>query len=295
MGSKYTEEEINFIKSKPENESWPSYYKRCYTGIRTLGCMHTKALNLGIRHKFGNRRKYTYNKDFWKEPNLINSYWGGFFAADGNLSNDTRNRKNHRSGIELSIVDEDHLLSFHKDCGYTGKLYYRERTKNNKQNKMVTSSIKCGEDWHEDMKRNFSLTPNKTFTLQPPNLTNPEHIKAFIQGFIDGDGHIGYNSRSVRINISCASKDFLLWVDDRMEEMSRHCNYYNRSKIKLAEVVNPDNGNITYVSNIAGFQAAYIIDEFRKLPLPYLKRKWDKPEVLQFIKESKDKHPTKFS
>src|SRR5690606_33948637 len=37
-------------------------------------------------HNDYKHREYSFDKDFWKIPNVTNCYWAGFLGADGNVS-----------------------------------------------------------------------------------------------------------------------------------------------------------------------------------------------------------------
>jgi hypothetical protein len=297
MVKKFTEEEDKFVLAKPQDKTWTEYLKESqYDGSRTQGCLAARGYRLGARSTFGNSRKYTFNEDVWDTLTPESCYWAGWLCSDGGISKNPNTKDKYVLKLELQKRDKHVIEDFVKFCGYTGKVFDAK----GKDRNASYVKIHCGSKWPKVLKEKFSIAPAKTFNLKPPKIKDPYLIKCFLMGYVDGDGHIAYKVKddkwkTVSIVIKGASKEIMVWIFDELQNMSEHVNHQNRERKKLYERLYEKSGNITYNCQIAGFQAAYIIDEFRKLPLPYLKRKWNKPEVLQFIKESKDKHPTKFS
>jgi hypothetical protein len=69
-----------------------------------------------------------------------------------------------------------------------------------------------------DLKNNFNITPQKSLTLQPPNL-DYKHALCFIIGIIDGDGSIFLQKQKKDKNnsivLSIINTRFILeWVKD---------------------------------------------------------------------------------
>src|SRR5260370_9394638 len=95
-------------------------------------------------------------------PNLKNSYWAGFLAAEGNIKTGRK-----RISIKLHIKDVAHLEKFRDALEYTGRVYRYERD--------ASIEIACPEI-ADDLARNFSITPRKSFTLQPPLLTDEDMV-----------------------------------------------------------------------------------------------------------------------
>jgi hypothetical protein len=123
------------------------------------------------------KQVYTRNSNFFSEPNILNSYWAGFIAADGCIS--TVNLL-----IDIHLRDIEHLEQLKTDLNYTGNVTVSKRN----SAKLQVRDKKIVED----LKKNFNITERKTHTLQPPMIEEIDYIKAFIIGYIDGDGCIGY-------------------------------------------------------------------------------------------------------
>jgi hypothetical protein len=123
--------------------------------------------------------KNTYNVNFFKRPNKINSYWAGFLLADGYI------RRNRAAvSLKLKKTDHPHLLKFKKAIKFSGEI--------KKYKKYSYSAIDISGTWFiKDLRKNFGIIPNKTFRLEFPLLSkvNTEH---FLRGIMDGDGSVSY-------------------------------------------------------------------------------------------------------
>ena len=199
------------------------------------------------------------NEDFFSNPNLLNSYWAGFLAADGSI-----NKSNDRMALQISQKDLDHLKLFADTLEFTGKIsVYTRKNGCSSCQFSVNSKRIC-----EDLKNNFNITPQKTFTLKFPSHLPLELQKAFCIGYIDGDGCITkrkyYNYSSINV---IGNYNFLL--DFR--------NLYNTLLPKELELTK----NITKKNNVfqltvgGKIKSSILIEEFLKLEVPKLYRKWE--------------------
>lgn len=161
------------------------------------------------------RTRYNINKDYFSEYTSNNCYWAGFICADGHIENYIpcdRKVPNYKLKILLSKKDEDHLIHFVSELGYTKNiLRYRSTSIRNKTHDSVSfsSSIKkiC-----TDLNENFDIqygnkSCKEVFSGKVPN----EFVKDFIRGHFDGDGSVytDKNKKQLRIAI-VAGKDFLI-------------------------------------------------------------------------------------
>jgi hypothetical protein len=199
------------------------------------------------------------NENFFSNPNLLNSYWAGFLAADGNID-----KTNSKLALQISQKDLDHLKLLANTLEFTGKVsIYTRKTGIESCQFSITSKKIC-----EDLKNNFNITPQKTFTLKFPTHLPLELQKAFCVGYIDGDGCITkrkyYNYCSINV---IGNYNFLL--DFR--------NLYNTLLPKELEIVS----NITKKNNVfqltvgGKIKSSILIEEFLKLEVPKLYRKWE--------------------
>ncbi len=154
------------------------------------------------------RKKHTYNEEFFKEPNVINSYWAGFIAADGCIS-DTGHSINLK--VSLKSTDIEILEKLAKDIEYSGPIPVYSATYSPAQQEKYgyTSTsfysaklvIYAFGKAARDLKDNFNITPRKSLTLKFPGHLPDECKRAFIVGYSDGDGCISFRKdRSGRPN-----------------------------------------------------------------------------------------------
>lgn len=244
--TKWSEEEIKILHS--------SYGKLTYKQIneflpnRTIFQIRNKANYDGLCSK-NNLRKYSVNKSYFSTPNEQNSYWAGFIAADGNISQDFK-----KLSIGLQHSDKCILDSFVKDLNYTNETkIYKDR---------VSVTINC-EEICRDLEKNFNITPAKSKTLQPPdNLSDDLCIMAFIKGVIDGDGSV--DSKSIVIY---GTEHLLSWICNYFDSIIPKSNYRTSKPRKIQDHL--------WAYKISTNRAKYIAEKFQNLNCFYLARKWD--------------------
>lgn len=209
------------------------------------------------------------NENFFSEPNLLNSYWAGFIAADGSIQD-----KNNKLCIELSLKELYHLENFKKHIESEHKIGQRTRTILIKQNKnpiiiVSTCSIQIGNPkLIKDLKDNFKITGKKSNREKFPTLSK-ENLKSFIIGYIDGDGSImkvKNRPNSLKLQI-LVSKELLTNIKKFFE---KEYNFYSDKGIHKYQ-----KGNIhSYVLNGTAF--IFILKELSLIAVPKLERKWNK-------------------
>lgn len=266
-----------------------------YFPHRTPVSLQKKALKLklvsGFRHK-----THSHDVDFWKKTTSETSYYAGVIAADGNLHK-------VRSLFNWSIASKDVCLleQFKRACQFTGNIRTYSRLKYKAEGSKDVSTLTiagCGE-WYKDLSSIWNITPAKTFTLSPPNLSDDTLILSFLTGYLDGDGwltarHGGKHHRNtIRVGYCSASLPFLQWVGfqfDRLFPVIRLPSAHTNPTISS---VKPARGNY-YNYHIEGFRAVTIFNTLRQLPIPRLARKWDKPEAVAILDYYKNKYPSHF-
>lgn len=165
-------------------------------------------------HKLGLKYLY-YNENYFENiDNPDKAYWLGFIYADGYVST------NNRFGIELSIIDINHLEKIKRSINSNIKI--RTRIKNGNE---YCSILFKNKKIYEDL-NNKGVIPNKTYDLKFPNyeIVPKKYIKDFIRGYFDGDGCYTFSIKErVRkdrnnkickrlykeINVVCYCKEFL--------------------------------------------------------------------------------------
>lgn len=246
-----------------------------YFPKRTNNAVKQRIFSLGLSKKGRNiRRKTTYicKDDYFSVPNLQNSYWAGFIAAGGRI-----NDRGHLE-IGLSSKDSNHLESFIKEAGFTGRVI--TSIKHNKvygSSKMSRVSICCAKRWKKDLESKFSIIPRKTFCLVPPNLNDLNLCLSYIIGYIDGDGCIWSPScDSNKINLEIlGTRKILYWIRDCFSYIDKSS--LGRSIESKASI---------YRLRFKGRLAKRILGVLAEIDVPKLKRKWSK--VYNITEESNE-------
>lgn len=194
MSKRWTTEEKNTLKTLYNSKLY-SYSEiaiklnRSITSIK-IKCSRYKILNSETSNQMTSlsHRKYSINDLFFSIPNPLCSYWAGFMASDGNIS-----QKKARMTLALKTNDKHQLEKFKKDLQYTGPI--KDYIYNKKDRIQYISYLTFHSyQIKKDLLKNYNLTPNKSLTLiSPPNLDDTNTL-AFIIGLIDGDGSI-YNKK----------------------------------------------------------------------------------------------------
>lgn len=254
----WTEERINFLK-----ENYPLYgsgiIMREYDISR--GAVKAMTIRLGIKClKSKNLEKL---KILYDETSL-NYYWLGFIMADGHINNEGELK------IVLSIKDIDHLNKFAQYLSINLKL-----DKTNNYCIINVKDVKYGIA----IKNKLNITTSKTYT--PPSLeflNTKDKLLSFFAGFIDGDGCIWYNNknRATCLKIMCHGS----WVDNLQYFKMELLKYYN-----MNISVSITKKGYSLFSLCTAFDILTLKDEFEKLKLPIMDRKW-----LKLTKESIGNH-----
>ena len=220
-------------------------------------------------------KKYKYNNQYFSNTSVQNSYWGGFIAADGNIS---KNR------LTICVKRDDRIIleNFKSHIDFIGKIHdieqiiYSNQHKF-KKNQYPQSRIRfTSKDFCKDLNNHFNITPKKSLTLKPPNLTDKNEILSYIIGYIDGDGCI-------------------TTFTTKRQPNSYHTHLYIISTKEVLEWINnvlSNTGTITSISTntyklrYSGKKCRDIIKLLKDFAiennLPILSRKWDKINLLNF-------------
>lgn len=235
------------------------------------------------------KRIYNVNDSFFETPNMLNCYWSGFIAADGCIR---IGKKQNTLSIGLSSKDFEHLNTFKNNIDFEGsikthciKKIYKNDEKIFESSSLTITSQKISDDLYQ----NFNITPRKSLTLLPPNISEANLIDAFICGYIDGDGSIYLYKNSVRnvqdtLTISMVGTyEVLSWIKERFtqilgKEFGSISKYHNSEKN-------------TYVYTIGQSKGAReIFKHFYNLNIPKLKRKWT-DEIYDYCVNYKKRNP----
>jgi hypothetical protein len=122
-----------------------------------------------------------------------NAYWLGFICADGCVQNSKRNRA---LNVELSAVDERHLVRFADIFGATISRRTREQ-RSGKISEMVACRV--SSTWVVQSLIDKGVCPAKSLSASLVGVLDhvPAHLmRHFVRGYFDGDGSVVLPSRS---------------------------------------------------------------------------------------------------
>lgn len=227
------------------------------------------------------------NENFFSKPNLTNSYWAGFIAADGNIYTSTTSRGAVRGlKIQLSSKDRSHLEKFKQDIEYTGNILDEAIKHTQLKHPQVqamngktyySSRLQfCNKQICKDLEINFNITPLKSLTIEPPTHLEFDHAIAFIKGYSDGDGCISIYQKRGKKQIGWSlvgTYNFLVWVRQVINQifivnnqwksnpsLDRQCGKIYKIDFKYQKLIIP------------------LLEYLRNVSTPQLQRKWDKIE-----------------
>ncbi len=240
---------------------------------RTHWSILNRARKLGLKTNNSIVHKTNfYNEDFFSIPNIQNCYWAGFIASDGNIS---RNKKTIR--LHIGYKDIELIEKFKKDTNHTGKItlenacdfYSKKEDKIYHRDNSCSISFNAAYKWSNDLNKYWNITPAKSLTLKPPNITDINLCFAYIIGLIDGDGSI-YTHSNCKNPYLClyGTKEMLCWTKEKLDIV---LNYKTNVK-----VIRPKNRTIYHLRyNVV--DANNIINKAKEINTPYkLERKWGK-------------------
>lgn len=163
-----------------------------------------KAYSLGLKaNKSITNRRHLLNQEYFSIPNIENSYWAGFIAADGNI----------RQGLnQLSLYqsDEDVIKKFIDCLQYAGKISYRKRQNSIEYSVNITSKIIINNLYNI-----WNIHPKKSFygLIPPSDKIDKKLALSYICGLIDGDGYISDRGSHLRFGV-LGSKNLLIWINN---------------------------------------------------------------------------------
>lgn len=269
----WTDAELKILK---ENYCKPDGIKIIQTLLPHRGYNSIKGM---ANVRFGLRRKPVFEKrhNFFSVPNDHNNVIAGFIAADGCIGD------SHRLTITLSSKDADHLESIRQQVGYTGRIYeykMKERLMTPPDSvktyiigktPIVTLQIGDCNQWLHDLNQIWNITPRKTHTLRPPNLTNLRHIICYLSGLIDGDGWICLNNKAdskhgkvLEISVM-GTKELMTWVKRVFDFLTPG---------QIGGQIKPTSSPNGAVYTVRGTRAYLIAKIFLSLDILRLERKW---------------------
>ncbi|MHA1255379.1 MAG: LAGLIDADG family homing endonuclease [Promethearchaeota archaeon] len=190
-------------------------------------------------------------RDYFKVINKKEkAYWLGFIFADGWISRTLKKSGYYyRMGIGLSTKDKNVLVRFCNSIGLNQD-YIKDRLSGSdfSEKKYPISMIRWGDqEFAKDLinlgvEYEYSQTKRRRVKIpKMPSLDSRELMLAFLLGFYDGDGTLGFNKSTERIqpNLACSNKKFLLdiknYFDIRNKISSREIENYSIKKDKIVK------------------------------------------------------------
>jgi hypothetical protein len=286
----WTEQEIQLLKELTKSGTHSYKHLTSFFPGRAPNSLQNKARELQIKNPYI-MHYYDYNRNYFQVPNFINSMFAGWLAADGCILI----RGEYRDLVwGMSQKDIEFLNIFKKETLYNGIIHKFEKINyfaNAKQKILKHCDLRYANigSMAEDLKVNYSVIPQKTLRLGPPNLKSIELKLAYLIGYINGDGSvsIGANQTGFCIKMISSSYKIIEWCRDLIESLSLPSARNYRPSINYAENI------FSYA--LYGVKAIYLLELLKRVPVPVLDRKWNNPKVLEFIEKKKIEHPEWFT
>ena len=195
-----------------------------------------------------------FDEQYFAAPELENSYWAGFIAADGCIVTPSVGQKQLQ--ISLNYLDAAHLESLKDAIGAGMVRQYNYGDSLRAARLTIVSDLLC-----ETLEKNFKITPRKSLTLNPPDLSG-NLAYSFIAGYIDGDGCYTRSGNRPTITIR-GTFALLAWIAD----------VYGLDKTPRLE-------SGVHTISFNGDDAINIRNSFNNLGLPLLLRKRNRWEEM---------------
>ncbi|MEG1142716.1 MAG: LAGLIDADG family homing endonuclease [Clostridia bacterium] len=198
----WTEEEVRFLI---ENKNLLTKQEIANHLGKTKSSIGSKIGDLGIGKT---PRKYTYNKEFFKNIDTEEkAYWLGFIMADGCVSK-REDYESYRFRLALKEEDFTHLEKFVKCIDGNNEVLHKKSIYNNSVYEYCKVDVYSSE--FSTHLVNLGVVPNKTKSFSHPKIKD-ELFKFYLRGYFDGDGCLYFNENlktrkfSKSVEIACFS------------------------------------------------------------------------------------------
>lgn len=184
-------------------------------GVQIRDFSHAAALS--------NQNRALKKNEFYFDTPTSNMAWVlGFLASDGSVSssNNTIKLGLVKKDIEILEKIKEEIEIENKITEYTTRLGCE------------VVELRWSSKRHKDALAKYTITPKKTFTLQPPVLLPYEYWIDYIRGYFDGDGsinliHINGKPQALRWQVCAATPIMLEWI------VNFFYSKYNIPKVKI--------------------------------------------------------------
>ncbi len=167
--TRWTKEEDNILLEQYPLDLLKNVHKKFFPH-RTYKSLRRRVRILNINKQF-----YTsIDESLFEKPTILSCWIMGFFAADGCICDKGWGRY---FLINLSQKDLDYLKTIAEKIKYIGKISMKEIWSRLPQNTEKTLQKSCSitarisDECVNNIQNIWNITPRKTLTLQPPNLT----------------------------------------------------------------------------------------------------------------------------
>jgi hypothetical protein len=212
------------------------------------------------------RVKLKCNEKFFEVPDLLNSYWAGFLAADGCVY------KLSRLNLTLCGKDMVHLEKFKEDLNFEGRICKYNTKCKGKIYSACSININS-EKLCADLEKNYLVKANKTGNIKFPTHLDDDFLFSYVLGYIDGDGSFPIRKQTnklICIQIT-AEVEFL-------KDSNRFLSVYLEEPAEYFTISSSGLGEVYKKSRI---QQRTVLEKIRKVvlenfdSLPLLRRKWN--------------------
>lgn len=163
-------------------------------------------------------RKYPINWSFFEKNSADLWYWLGFFAADGNVSN-------NNIQFRLGIRDYEHLV---KIGSLVCTAPVKEVVRSGRDGGLAAHWSVGSMELAKLLADRYGLYPKKTFTIQFPNNLPEQFLWDYLRGVWDGDGSIeivsGYTLKATLVS---ASKPFIERIHTILTDSNIDSTFYS--------------------------------------------------------------------
>lgn len=181
---------------------------------------------------YSKTRKFN-NHYFHDIDSELKAYFLGFIFADGYVVYREKNR-NHEFAMQLKSEDRCILEALNEELGGVHDICHK-----NPKKKMINGVDTISRD--SDVLRvyskdivcdlmNLGVVQDKTHNYQLPKIPD-EYFFDFLRGYIDGDGCY-YNNGRIMMNITCASKEVLEYLQNILQTYGIHTSIYKEKELK---------------------------------------------------------------
>jgi hypothetical protein len=288
----WTEEQDQILKNNVGKFIRYSYLRRDFLPDKSVDAIGKRARELGLNNPCANS-KFTFNRNYFSNPNYRNSFWSGWLAADGCI----HIRKGGHKDLSWTMesIDSAFLDMFKKDLDYTGNIYnfYNDGIKYKNKDGENHSRIHLHSlrGMADDLEKNFNIIPNKTYRLGPPILKDIELKLAYLVGYTNGDGCIAFDQKKgVSFRFQGAGKKLIEWCRDLFLSLK-----IKTPRNRIPSLLDPSGSEACKLFVISGIAALRMYELLKLVPVPVLERKWIRPEIDEYIAAKKLKHPEYFA